>query len=89
MEYIGKQEREKFLFKVKHPQHGETSVTAEDRLHAVVEAAHRWGIMKWTSIARACEIVNLGPAPKEQEKPKKRTAKRGTKKGEANEHQTE
>lgn len=64
MEYIGKPEREKFRYKVVHPQHGEARVIAEDRLHAVVEAAHSWGINKWTSIARACEVEKLGTAPK-------------------------
>lgn len=67
---------EKYLYIVRHPQHGEARVTAEDRLHAVVEAAHSWGIMKWSGIARACEVEKLGPAP---EKAKKRAAKRSMK----------
>lgn len=53
---------EKYLYIVRHPQHGEARVTAEDRLHAVVEAAHSWGIMKWSGIARACEVEKQGPA---------------------------
>lgn len=72
----------KYEYAVKHPQYGEAKVTAEDRLHAVVEAAHSWGIMKWTGIARDCEIIRLGPAPEEPKKRgTKKTAKRGSDNG--------
>ena len=57
---------EKYLFTVRHPQYGEASVTAEDRLHAVIEAAHSWGVMKWSGIARACEVIK---GEKVKEKP--------------------
>lgn len=57
-------EKELFLFRVKHPEHGETEVTAEDRLHAVVAAAKAYGVTRWTSIARECSCERLGPAPK-------------------------
>ena len=57
---------EKYLFTVRHPQYGEARVTAEDRLHAVIEAAHSWGVMKWSGIARACEVIK---GEKVQERP--------------------
>lgn len=63
---------EKYLFTVRHPQHGEARVTAEDRLHAVIEAAHSWGIMKWSGIARACEVIRGEKALEEQKTAKKK-----------------
>lgn len=78
---------EKYLFTVRHPQHGEARVTAEDRLHAVIEAAHSWGIMKWSGIARACEVVKGEKAP---EKPyqalRARSPRGGAKKKKGDRH---
>ncbi len=60
------------LWEVSHPEHEAVRVEAEDRLHAVVEAAHAWGIVRWTDVARECKAELLGEAPK---KPKARTKK--------------
>lgn len=37
-------------------------VAAVDRLRAIAAAAQEWGV-RWTEIARRCEVQNLGPAP--------------------------
>lgn len=50
-----------YQYRVWHPEHGETEVTAEDRLHAITEAAKSWGV-RWTGIARGCECERLGMA---------------------------
>jgi len=60
-----------YIFEIKHPEYGETKVIAEDRLHAIVEAAHKWGVIKWTYIARDCECARLGPAPEKKRAPKR------------------
>lgn len=55
-------EQKRYMYEVRHRKHGEVSVTAEDKLHAVTEAAHIWGC-KWTDIARQCDIRRLGEVP--------------------------
>lgn len=72
-------EKELYLYRVKHPEHGETKVEAPDRLHAVVAAAKAYGVTRWTSIARECACEKLEPAPKKTE-PKKRAPARKPKK---------
>ena len=71
-----------YIYRVKHPDCGETEVKARDRLHAVCEAGKAWG-SRWTDIARACTCERLGPVPApEPEKkaaPGKRTAGKGGK----------
>lgn len=52
-----------YHYRVKHPEHGEIQVAAEDRLHAVCQAGKKWGV-RWTDIARECACERLGPAPK-------------------------
>ena len=77
---------ELFLFSVKHHEHGEVQVIAQDLLHAVVEAAHSWGIMKWTTIARECDVQRLGPAQKKKAAKKTdRRAKEGERHGDQGE----
>jgi hypothetical protein len=61
------------LWEVWHPEHERVQVEAEDRLHAVVEAAHAWGVTMWTDVARECSTSILGEAPK---KPTPRPAKK-------------
>ena len=56
-----KRKNQTFLWDVAHPEHETVRVEAPDRLHAIVEAAHAWEIMKWTSVARACEVTQIGP----------------------------
>ena len=69
-------EQARFVWEVEHPEHEKVQVEAPDRLHAIVEAAHAWGIKKWTSIARACAVDLIGPAQK-----KKPTTAKGEKHG--------
>ena len=66
-----------YQYRVRHPEHGETEVTAEDRLHAITGAAKSWGV-RWTGIARGCECERLGPAAKKVDRPaaRKKGAKR-------------
>lgn len=56
-----KRKNQTFLWDVVHPEHETVRVEAPDRLHAIVEAAHAWEIMKWTSVARECGVALLGP----------------------------
>ena len=51
----------KYLFRVVHPNHGEGEVTAGDRYSAVVAAAKEWGL-RWTTIAKDCNVHQLGKA---------------------------
>lgn len=67
-------EKINYLWDVKHPEHEEVRVEAPDRLHAVVEAAHAWGVLMWTSVARECETKKIGPAPAKKAPPAKKPA---------------
>ena len=53
-----------FIFNVEHPEHETVRVSAPDRLHAIVEAAHAWGIVKWTEVARECRTILAGEVQK-------------------------
>ena len=64
-----------YLYRVKHPEYGEIEVRAQDRLHAVCEAGKAWEI-RWTSIARECTCVRIGPAPEPMPAPEKKAAPR-------------
>lgn len=67
-----------FIFNVAHPEHETVQVTAPDRLHAVVEAAHAWGIVTWTDVARECQTMLVDEAPrKPARKPKKPDKEKG------------
>jgi len=57
-------EEMKYRFIVRHPDYDEICVEAQDRLHAIVEAAHIWGVLMWTSVARECETERMDPAKK-------------------------
>lgn len=48
-----------YQWTVEHPEHGKTEVIAQDKLHALYEAARRWQV-RWTSIARACTFTKEG-----------------------------
>lgn len=63
-------EQEKLLFRVSHPVHGETEVTAVDRYRAIIGAAREWGL-RWSTIARDCKVQELGPAPKKRGRKRK------------------
>ena len=65
--------KKQFIFNVEHPEHEPVRVSAPDRLHAIVEAAHAWGVTMWTDVARECSASILGEAPK---KPAPRPAKK-------------
>ena len=52
---------EKRHHRVTHPSFEPVVVLAEDRLRAIIAAAQSWGV-RWTAIARACE-VELCPPP--------------------------
>lgn len=52
-----------FLWDVRHPEHEPVRVEAPDRLRAIAEAAHAWGITMWTGVAHGCEARKIGPAP--------------------------
>lgn len=66
------------VWDVGHPEHETVRVEAQDRLHAVVEAAHAWGIVKWTDVARECKAEIVGET---KEKPKRPAGKPSQKKG--------
>lgn len=53
---------DQYLFRVQHPNHGEVEVTAADRYGAVVNAAKEWGL-RWATIAKDCDVHQLGRAP--------------------------
>ena len=53
-----------FIFNVAHSEHETVRVSAPDRLHAIVEAAHAWGIVKWTEVARECRTILAGEVQK-------------------------
>lgn len=55
-------ECKKYRFMVVHPEHGEAEVIAADRYGAVLAAAKEWRI-RWTTIAKDCEVFQLGHAP--------------------------
>lgn len=67
-----------FLYRVKHPVHGEIEVEAVDRLRAVAAAGRAWGV-PWTTIARECICERMGPAtdkkPAAEQKKKSRAKK--------------
>ena len=70
-----------FLYRVKHPVHGEIEVEAVDRLRAVAAAGRAWGV-PWTTIARECTCERLGPAPAPAPTKKKAGPRRPAKTGE-------
>lgn len=71
-------EKTLFLWDVEHPEHEKARVEAPDRLHAIVEAAHAWDVLMWTSVARECKTKKIGPVPaKKPAQKKKPTAAKG------------
>lgn len=48
-------------YQVSHPDLGTLQVSAADRYAAVVAAAKEWG-ERWTQIASACTVTDLGSA---------------------------
>lgn len=71
---------EKKYHRVSHQSFEPVVVLAEDRLRAIIAAAKLWGVVRWTSIARACEVELCAP-PAEKKTSQKMPASAGTKKG--------
>lgn len=46
------------LYLVRHAEHGETTVNGVNKYDAVTAAARKWGV-RWSAIARECELVVL------------------------------
>lgn len=46
------------LYLVRHKDGQEITVNGRNRYEAVTAAARKWGV-RWTSIARACEFIEL------------------------------
>lgn len=46
------------LYLVRHEDGQEITVNGRNRYEAVTAAARKWGV-RWTSIARACEFIEL------------------------------
>lgn len=46
------------LYLVRHKDGQEITVNGRNKYEAVTAAARKWGV-KWTSIARACEFIEL------------------------------
>lgn len=69
-------EKTLFLWDVEHLEHEKARVEAPDRLHAIVEAAHAWGVLMWTSVARECKTKKIGPAPARKASPARKPAQK-------------
>lgn len=64
-------EREIYLFRVSHPNHGDIEVEAADRYTAVTGAAKEWGL-RWSTICRDCIVMQLSSTPVRRLRPKRK-----------------
>ena len=51
------------VWRVRHPDHGETVVRAADWQQATVEAAFWWEV-PWKKVAADCDVVKIGDIPR-------------------------
>lgn len=56
------------LYLVRHKDGQEITVNGRNKYEAVTAAARKWGV-KWTSIARACEFIELASEDEEETTP--------------------
>ncbi len=53
------------LYLVRHKDGREVTVNGRNRYEAVTAAARKWGV-RWTSIARECEFIELASEDEEE-----------------------
>lgn len=56
------------LYLVRHKDGREVTVNGRNRYEAVTAAARKWGV-RWTSIARECEFIELASEDEEETAP--------------------
>lgn len=54
------------LYLIRHAEHGETTANGHNKRDAIIAAARKWGV-RWTSIARECEVIVLAEEERDNE----------------------